>query len=290
MQKVKHIICATDLSKFSHDLFSLGVELSSGFDAGFTVFHAIPPPRGSVARQVEFERGGEKKEEIENASKQIKRLMQGFKIKWDIAVTYGDPVIETEKAANRMRADLVMAASHGLSVFQRFFAGSIIGRMAQTISNPFLVIPPVKRSLYQPRKRLKFTNIIIACSLMESDDVLKQYARQFSEKFNSNVCLVHVMETPLNANIVKTTAAPYATVQKKMEEKLSLQLKNLMQAETQLLRGVPGEELVLYAKTHPTDLIIAGVDHRRGRISTTTTQILLRYLPCAVLTIPVDDS
>ncbi len=56
MQKIEKILCATDLSEVSDRLFSWGAELCLGFDASFSVFHAIPPPRGFVTRQIEFDR------------------------------------------------------------------------------------------------------------------------------------------------------------------------------------------------------------------------------------------
>ncbi|MCK5349128.1 MAG: universal stress protein, partial [Desulfobacula sp.] len=290
MQKIKKILCATDLSKISDRLLSWGVTLCSGFDASLLVFHAIAPPRGSISRQIEFERGGEKKERIEIAHEKIKKFMNRFDIEWDLFIAYGDPVLEAAKIAKKTKADIVIAASLGLSGFQQFLIGSVVGRMAQTFSQPLLVIPPSETVSGTTSPDLQFTNIIIACSLLESDSYLINYASAFSEKFNSKICLVHVMESPVNEKIVEITSAPYDETQKLLEEKLSLKLKNLMPAKTSILRGIPGEELALYAKSRKINLIIAGVDDRPGRIITTTTTALLRYSPCAVLTVPVKYS
>ena len=294
MQKIKKILCATDLSEVSGHLLAGGVELCLRFDAFFSIFHAITPPRGSVSRQIEFERGGEKKEKIKKAQEKIKKaqekikkIMEPFDIKWDSVITYGDPVIEVAMVAKKTRTDIVIAASLGLSGFQQFFIGSVIGCMAQTILRPFLVIPPGKTISETSHSKLKLTNIMIACSLKESDGHLKKYALAFSEKFNSKICLVHVMESPLNEEVVESTSAPYDEVQRRLEEKLSLKMKNLMPVKTHVLHGVPGEELAVFAKSHGIDLIIAGVDDRPGRIITTTTAALLRHLQCAVLTVPI---
>ena len=303
MQTVNRILCAIDLSMFTEDLlFRLlcrGVALCSRFNAFFWVFHAIPPPSGFVVRQIEFERGGEKTEKIEAARKKIKKLMQRFDIEWDLFVAYGDPVIETAKAAKRTKADIVIAASHGLSGFRRLLSGSIILRMAQSVSVPFLVMPPCKSVHGADLTKLEFKNIVLACSLLDTDIYLKKYALAFSEKFNSKLCLIHVMESPLKETVMEMASAPYQEVQRRVEEKLSLQLqnliqtknlmqtKNLIQTKTHLLRGVSGEELLLYAKAHKTDLIIVGIDKRPSRIIASTAKALLRYLPCAVLTVPI---
>lgn len=164
MQKINKILCATDLSKSSRDFLSRGIEFCLRFDACFSIFHAVPPPLGSVSRRVEFERGGEKEERIEKACTKIKKFMGNFDVEWDLIVTYGDPVLEIAKAAEKIRPDIVIAASHGLSGFQQF----------------------------------------------------------------------------------------------------------------------------LYAKTHKTDLIIAGVDNYPGRIIPSTTDSLFYHLPCAVLIVPVN--
>jgi nucleotide-binding universal stress UspA family protein len=127
----------------------------------------------------------------------------------------------------------------------------------------------------------------MACSLTPADIFLKPFAMTFSEKFNSPLGLVHVMESPVNAAIVSGTSAPYDEVQQRLEERLTQKLKLLMPGKTHVLRGVPGEELMQYAREHAADLIIAGIDDRPGRIITTTTAALLRHLPCPVLTVPV---
>ncbi|RLC00482.1 MAG: hypothetical protein DRH34_10790 [Deltaproteobacteria bacterium] len=290
MQKIKHIFCATDLSKASRSLISWGVEFCLKFDASFLVFHSIAPPRGSVSRQIEFERGGEKEEKIKEAREKIIKIMAQFDIKWDLVVAYGDPVLEAVKVAEKTKPDIIIAASHGLSRFQQFFIGSVVGRMAQLFSQPLLVIPPGSTILDKSRPKLQFDNITVACSLLTSDSELKNYALIFSEKFNSKVCLVHVMESPVNEEIVEITSAPYDETQRCLEEKLSLKLKNLMPGKIVILRGIPGEELALHAKSYETNLIIAGVDDRSGMIITTTTAALLHNLPCAVLTVPVKSS
>ena len=289
MQKIKKILCATDLSDVSDHLLSWGVELCLRFDASFFVFHAVPPPRGSVARQIEFERGGEKKEKIEKAHAKIEKFMEHFDIKWDLTIAYGDPVLEVAKAAKRIKTDIVIAASLGLSGFQQFLIGSVVGSMAKTIMQPLLVFPPPGKN-HTAGSKLELANIIIACSLTASDVYLKKYALAFSEKFNSKICLVHVMESPINDKIAQIPSGHYNDTQRLLEEKMSLRLGNLMPAKTHIMHGVPGEELALYVKSHKIDLIIAGVDDHPGRLITTTTAALLRHLPCAVLTVPIKNT
>jgi len=288
MHPIQKILCATDLSKYSGHLLSLGVELCMQFDASILVFHAVPPPHGSAARKIEFERGGEKQEQIKTARGKIKQLMAGCTIKWESAITYGDPVLETARLAKKAKPDMVMAASLGLSGFQQFFIGSVVGDMAQTVLHPFLVIPPKKTGPETRRPKLKFTHIIVACSLTASDSHLKKHALAFSERFDSTIHLVHVMESPIDDRVVTSTSAPYEQVQRRLEEKLTEQLKKRMPGKIKILHGVPGEELALYAKNHGIDLIIAGIDDHPGRITPATTATLLRHLPCALLTIPIN--
>jgi len=288
MHPIKKILCATDLSKDSGHLLSFGSELCIRFNASLLVFHAVPPPHGSVARKIEFERGGEKQKQMKIAHDKIKEQMATCTIKWESAITYGDPVLETAKKAKKAKADMVMAASLGLSEFQQFFIGSVVGDMAQTVMCPFLVIPQEKTVPGARHPKLEFTHIIVACSLTPSDSHLKKHALAFLKHFDSKIHLVHVMESPLNKNVVTSTSAPYEEVQRRLEETLALQLKKMMPGKTKILHGVPREELALYAKSHGIDLIIAGIDDHPGRIIPATTATLLRHLPCALLTIPIN--
>ncbi len=287
MQPIRKILCATDLSKNCDHLLSFGVDLCIRFDASLLVFHAVPPPHGSVARKIEFERGGEKQKQMKSAQAKINKHMASCTTKWESVIAYGDPVRETARAAKLAKPDMVMAASLGLSGFQQFFIGSVVGSMAQTLLRPFLVIPPGKTGP-ETRHPLEFTHIIVACSLTPSDSHLKKHALAFSERFNSKIHLVHVMESPLNERVVVSTSAPYEQVQRRLEATLSIQLKKIMPCKTKILHGVPGEELALYAKNHGIDLIIAGVDDHPGRITLSTSATLLRQLPCALLTIPIN--
>lgn len=287
MQTINHILCAADLSDASDRFLSWSVEFCSQINASLSVFHAIVPPRGSVSRQIEFERGGEKEEKIRFAREKINQFMGGFEIEWDFFTGYGDPVIEMNRIADTLKPDLVIAASLGISRFQQFFIGSVVGRMAQTFLHPLLVIPRGKiRSEINPLK-IKFEHITMACSLLSSDAELRQFALIFSEKFKSRVRLVHVMESPLNEQIVESTSAPYDKIQLELGKKISAKLSHLLSAKTDILRGIPGEQLAEHARLNQTDLIIAGGDVRPGRIITSTTASLLRNLPCAVLVVPV---
>ena len=268
-------------------MIAWGVELCLRFDACFLVFHAIPPPHGSVARQIEFARGGEKKEKVQKARGKIKALMEKFDVTWDAVITYGDPVIEVATVAKKTNTDMVIAASLGLSNLQQFFMGSVIRCMAQKLMHPLLVIPPGKPTADKTCLKLELTHIVIACSLKASDACLKRYALAIAEKFNSTLCLVHVMESPMNESVMVSTSGHYNETQRLLEKKISLRLKRLLSVKTQLLHGVPGEELAVYANRHGINLIIAGGNDQPGRIITTTTATLLRHLPCAVLTVPV---
>ncbi len=288
MQQIKKILCATDLSGSKDELLSFVTGLGVQFGASLLVFHAIPPPRGSVARQIEFERGGEKQEQMDRAQRQIETAMAGFDIKWESHITYGDPVLEAARVAKETAPDIVIAASHGLSVFQQFLIGSVIGDMAQTVLCPLLVIPPGKTVSDAGDPELKFTHITMACALKKSDAHLKEYAMIFSQRFASKISLVHVMESPVNEAVMAGTLGHYDETQHRLEENLYLQLNRLMPGNAHILHGVPGEALALYAKKHGTDLIIAGIDHRPGRITPTTTSTLLRQMPCALLIIPIN--
>jgi nucleotide-binding universal stress UspA family protein len=288
MQPINKILCITDLSNCSDEVLSIGVKLCLCFDACLLIFHTIVPPRGFVDRQIEFERGGERKKMIQLALKKIKKQMDPFDVKWESVVTYGDPVLELSNMAKKTKPDIILGASHGLSFFQQFFLGSVIGSMAKDTRHPFLVIPPAKHFSGRSGTKSEFANIIIACSLTKTDTYLKEYAITFSEKFHSNIFLVHVMESPLSEELMDNTCAPYDKAQKKLEETLCSKLNQEMAAPPHILHGVPGEKLALFAKTHKIDLIIAGIATHPGGIITTTTQALLGQLPCAVLAVPLE--
>ena len=91
--------------------------------------------------------------------------------------------------------------------------------------------------------------------------------------------------------------APYGEVQAKLVGKMNLRLAELPSTDirnrpgirTDVLTGLPAEEMVAYVRHHHADLLVVGVRRHSGLgkiIIGSSTEAILRKAPCAVLAVP----
>ena len=98
--------------------------------------------------------------------------------------------------------------------------------------------------------------------------------------------------------MMNPTDAPYGEVQnalkemmrKRIDENIQQEIGDYEKVTNVLVQGVPGEELIEYAKKNGADLIIVGV-RRHSTLEKilvgSTTETVLRQAPCPVLTVPL---
>ncbi|MCP4344756.1 MAG: universal stress protein [Desulfobacterales bacterium] len=295
--KLDKILCATDFSDFSRYVIHFGVGLALRFNSHLTVFHAISFPRDQLYGNV-LSRGGERKKLADKACGKIRNLMENHshELKWEPLASFGDPVDEAAQIAEQQNADIVIAASYGLSGLKRILLGTVVERMARTVSRPLLVVHPPKHP--ETDIPLEFRKIVAGCALSDDSSQSLKYAISLAVEFQAELHLLHAVETPLDEDIVNPAQAPYGEVQQKLQDRLCQRLARLVPDEvfgqcnvkTVLIKGVPGEGLSSYAAENGADLIVIGVRHRSAiekLLVGSTTEAVLRHAPCPVLVIPL---
>jgi nucleotide-binding universal stress UspA family protein len=133
---IQTVLCAIDLSDYSAYVISWGRALAEKYRASLVVFHAVPPLRERLDRVATV--SGD--QDLQQAAHTIARLMESIDIPWKSWIAEGEPVAAIAGAVRETRADLVIAASLGLSGFKRAFVGSVVERMARHSEQPFLVL------------------------------------------------------------------------------------------------------------------------------------------------------
>jgi nucleotide-binding universal stress UspA family protein len=294
---LKTILCAVDFSQFTNQTLHYGVGLSKSFGARLLVFHSVNIPEDQLFTSPIAEHEQELQWLYEQALKKIEKIMESYEVDWSPAVTKGDPVNKVEELAEQEDVDLVMAASHGISGLKRFLMGTVIERMARGLSRPFLVIrPKMHFNPSQDTLRFTFGKVVVGCDISPDISPALEYARYFAEKFNSEIHLVHTMESPVHEDIVDNTQGHYDEVQQILIQRLRDRLLSLYPNKADgghnvravIETGIPGESLVRYSKEHAMDLMVVGI-RRHGTIEKllvgSTTEAVLRRSPCPVLVV-----
>jgi acetoin utilization deacetylase AcuC-like enzyme/nucleotide-binding universal stress UspA family protein len=287
---IQTILCAIDLSDYSAYVISWGRALAKKCRASLVVFHAVPPPRERLDRVATV--SGD--QDLHRAAHTIARLMEGIGIPWKSQVAEGEPAAVLAKAVRETRADLVIAASLGLSGFKRAFVGTVVERMVRRSEQPFLVLrcrenPELEGNGPDIRK------IAVACDFPSCFPA--QQAADFAAILDSDLDVVHCAVSPADA---ETRERPdrYHAMQAMFEQHIREQILAALSRERQLrpgrmtvsvLEGSPGEKIIGFALATRCDLMVTGVRPRTilGRLLTgSTTETLIRQAPCHVLTIP----
>jgi nucleotide-binding universal stress UspA family protein len=297
---LKTILCAIDFSKFTNQTLQYGVGLSKSFGARLLVFHSIHIPEDQLFAPPIAEHEEEAHRMADLALEKIEKLMEPYKVNWAPAVTKGDPVDRIAAMAEQADVDLVMAVSHGFSGLKRFLMGTVVERMARGLSRPFWVIRPKRRSMpSETQAHFSLKKIVVGCDLSPDISPALEYAGYFAKKFNSEVHLIHTMESPVNEKVVDNTEGPYEKVQQTLQQRLRDRLWSMcpesrdegFNVRAVIETGIPGEALIRYSKEQAADLMVVGIK-RHGTIEKllvgSTTEAVIRRSPCPVLVVSPD--
>jgi nucleotide-binding universal stress UspA family protein len=294
---LRTILCAIDFSEFAFQALHYGVGLSKSFGAHLLVFHSVNITEDQLFASPIAEHEEELKRLANKAFKKIETIMAPYEVNWSPVVTKGNPVDKVEEIVEQAEVDLVIAASHGLSGLKRLLLGTIVERMARELKPPFLIIHPRKGlKPSEDKDHFALKNVVVGCDL--SPDILPvlEYARYFAKKFNSEIHLLHTMESPVDEKMIDKTEGPYDEVQQTLIQRLRDRLLDLypntadegVTVKAVLETGIPGEALIRYTKQQAADLMVIGIK-RHGTIEKflvgSTTEAVIRHSTCPVLVV-----
>ena len=292
-----NILCATDLSDLSAIAISSGVALAKEFNAKLFVCHIVDLSTTAAYGDIIFAPLELQNKTIGYTHEQLQRIMQNQIIDWEPLVTAGHPPDEISKFVAMHQIDLVVSATHGRSGLKRVFLGSVTERLMRTLPCPLLIV----RSLDDVEatdwgSSLAFKKILVGCDFSSFSDLAFQYGLSLAQDFESELHLVHVMETPVYKDVLMLGGSPGVSTEKSLYDQLNEKLSKMIPEEsvlwcrpkTILLAGRPYEEIIKYSLLNSIDLIVLGI---RGRnlievlMTGSTTDRVSRQGPCPVLSV-----
>lgn len=292
-----NILCATDLSDLSTIAISSGVALAKEFNAKLFVCHIVDLSTTAAYGDIIFAPLELQNKTIGYAHGQLEHMMQNQTLDWEPLVTAGHPPDEISKFVAMHQIDLVVSATHGRSGLKRVFLGSVTERLMRILPCPLLIVRSIEDvDTFVGKSPLGFKKMLVGCDFSSFSELAFQYGLSLAQDFESELHLVHVMETPGYKDILKPGAGPGSSSEKTLYDQLSEKLSNMVPEEsavwcrpkTILLAGKPYEEIIKYALLNSIDLIILGI---RGRnlievlMTGSTTDRVSRQGPCPVLSV-----
>ena len=144
---------------------------------------------------------------------------------------------------------------------------------------------------------IKLKQILVPVDFSEVSEVALRYGCELARAFDSRIHLLHILEDPLiYAPGTEGYIAPPVNFHEEMEQNARQHMEKLLAAEdrasldTELVSkwGSPFVEIVRYARSNETDLIVMGT-HGRGPIAHmllgSVAEKVVRKAPCPVLTV-----
>ncbi len=291
------IMCAVDFSEFSEEVLHAGKEMARRFGATLWIFHSVCFPRERNGDVFDEQKKKGEKESVHKAQEKIEILMKGSEVPWKPLVMVGDPVENAAVAAGTEGIHMIMAASYGMSGFKRLFLGTVVERLAGVQNTPLMVLRP--RHRVEPASRghaFKLGRIAVCCFLDPPPTALVEYGIALAKGWEAELILVHSLEAPPAENGMEPDLCSYEEAQEKMLNRVRARLETLVPREqrqginvrSEVLLGVPGEQIRDFIDASAVDLVIVGGPQHSplgSFIIGSTTRFLIRHARCAVLSV-----
>jgi nucleotide-binding universal stress UspA family protein len=141
-----------------------------------------------------------------------------------------------------------------------------------------------------------FNKILTAIDFSENSDYAFDYALTLAKKFNSQLVVLHVINEPVDLRGFYVPHISFEQLEKEIEdgaEKMmakfcSSKLGDFTEVTTNIVTGIPYEEIVRAAKDMDASLIVLGTHGRTGLdhlIFGSTAERVVRAAACPVLTV-----
>ena len=296
--ELKTLLCAIDFSDFSRQVIHCGIGLCRQLGTRMIIFHAVPLPSDRFRGAGVFQGEENRRSLSRQALQKIDALIGSAGANHQPIVSFGDPVEEVQRVAAAENVQLVVTASRGISGIRRMLLGTVVERMARSVSCPLLTLRPARPSKGgNNRTPFEVKQIVVGCDLLPFTQSALFFALELARRCGAALHLLHTIEAPADEDVADSPLSTYAQAQEAQQNRLRRRLGNLLPADaiapgrlkTVLMAGNPGEAICSYASEVGADVIAVGVQPHGALdqiLVGSTTEMLLRHAPCPVLTVP----
>lgn len=142
----------------------------------------------------------------------------------------------------------------------------------------------------------QFDKILFANDFSENSDHAFGYALSLARKFNARLCIIHVINEPVDLRGFYVPHISFEKLEKEIEEGAEkmmdkfcrTRIKDFTNFETLIVAGIPYEEILKKAEAENVSLIVMGTQGRKGidhLLFGSTAERVVRSAKCPVMTI-----
>ena len=291
----RSILCPVDFSTHSRAALRHAVATANRFGGRVTVMFVSDPLLLAAASRT----SGGLRQFVERTRVELTRFVKQTTATAPrsantvaIVVVTGNPAEEILRAAKRLRNDLVVIGTQGLSGFRKVFFGSTTEQVFRRVTVPVLAIPPSRGARRARTDAMAIRRIVAPLDLAGEwqSDVVR--AANVAAAFHAELVLVHVVAEVQTPPWLRSTTGPAdrrrIEAARKALERVKERLPPDLKTATRVLKGQPAHEIARLTVGPPTLVVMslrggAGVwGARRGAIA----YHVLTHSSTPVLTLP----
>jgi len=291
--RIRRILVTTDFSRLSLAAIPYALAVARQFGADLHLFHVVDTTQfSSKSLLIPLISPAE-------LSRPLLKRLQGIALKFSpdgeihvMKPREGRAYNEICVRARKLRADLIVIATHGTTGFRHVWLGSTAERVVQHSPCPVLVVRKQRRRFQEGKIRLR--KILVPLDFSDCSQAAFDCGVGLAGEFRAELLLVHVIDPisyPLgdeyggvhSARLMEETRAFAQNEMKKLARNAKVQ------CSIRITEGSPAREICRLAK-RDVDLIIAPTHGRTGLghvLIGSVAERVVRHATCPVLVIPL---
>ena len=297
MLDLQRILCPIDFSLASKRAWDHAVVLAGWYGSRITVLHvnspAFLPQPPILFAEAPHPAVGEAERSVEAQVLDWVAPIRSAGIPVDVAFEPShSPAAGILHCAEALPADLIVLGTHGRGGFERFMLGSVAEKVLRKARWPVLTVPPPATHV----TKLPFKQILCPVDFFEPSLSALRYAFSIAEESNAALTLLHVIEWPVEDEMVIDRALDFPEGRSRMQAEAERRLNATIPRDarlwcepvTKVVWGKAYRAILDAAERQSVDLIVMGVRGRHALdllLFGSTTNQTVRQAPCPVLTL-----
>lgn len=299
--RIERILIPTDFSPYSDQALRHALALARKFKARLKAVYVIP--QVYVAGEAAYIGAAwfitpEVRRQAEEELRRFLTPARDARIDYEMEVREGEPWREIVNAAEEMRADLVVAGTHGRSGAERFILGSVAEKLVHRLPCPVLTICHEEGRTWEAPGLI--VRILCATDFSEASAHALDFTLALAGATQAEVTLLHAVEfVPDLGEAVYRVALPEVQplrleLQRKAAQRLDDALTSArrhgvsVRVTPRVVVGRAYKEILWAATEERADLIVIGAQGHgpiEHLVSGSNAQHVIRRATCPVLTV-----
>ena len=300
MLALRKILVPVDFSDPSKKAISYGLSLALELNATLSLAHIVPYSVPS-AYAYPVETHGMTKTEMDQIKTRLRQLVEEEyreAVRSEVIVRAGNIEDELLGIINEETTDLVVMGTHGRRRFERWLLGSVTEHILRKALVPMLTVSHLDsdHEIGEPRP-IPLRKLLYATDLLDTSQSAMEMALDLTRKFSAELVVLHVMPELQWAygpeSIPLDIEADRDKVRRGLLERLETAVpepaRNDPRIRTELVEGVPYEEILRLADQEKADIIVLNTQSKSGlerALLGSTAERIVRGAHVPVLSVP----